>query len=163
MKNTWLVSSLVYSPAIYDLLAYYDYLIKCNFLFISYTNLSLLNLFSSCFYVTRYFIREMNLKMNYATDKSRITNKFLRLKTKTFLNKKRKLPHINFIFKHFNNKIKPNFTVTGESSYFFNAFFLMNQISLNQQQSLHHNFYLFGVSKTRNKTILMEPKKFFKK
>jgi len=119
--------------------------------------------FNSCFYVIRYFIRELNHQNYFTVNQTKTTNKFVRLKTKTFFKKKSNLTGVNFMFKKFNLKLTSNFSIKGGADYFFNAFFLMNQISLERQQSLHHSFYLFGASKTREKIIFIEPRKFFKK
>lgn len=165
MKNTWLVSNFISSQNFFNLFSYHDYLLKCNYLFFSYTNLFLNNSCNSYFYIVRYFFREISYQ-NYFYDNStkKTNNKFLNLRTKTTLKEKSKLTNkINFVFKKFDSKLITNFSSSANIDFFFNAFFLMNKIPLEPQYSLHHNFYLFGASKTRTRIICIEPRKFFKK
>jgi hypothetical protein len=163
MKNTWLVSHSTHMQIFFDLISYFNYLFKLNFLYLSFNNLFFGGFKNSQIYSFYYLTHEIDRKIIYNSQQSKTNNKFLRLKTKNIFKKKRKTPSILFTSKKFTFQVKSKFFMGNTTIFFFNAFFLMNQIPLNHQQFLHHNFYLFGASKTRIKFATIEPKKFFKK
>jgi hypothetical protein len=163
LKNTWLVNKIKYPQTIFNLLSYYDYLLKFNPLILPTSNFFLVQNTNFDFYTIKYFLRQLNLQSHYSNENTRTRNKFLKIKTKTLLKNKTKASSTKFVLKNTTNKVFINFDITGEISYFFNVFFLMNQVPLMHQQSLHHNLYLYGISKTRTKIVTVEPRKFFKK